>query len=455
MSFYLKNQIPPHLLSYFAPAELGLEKTPEGYVGKLVAIFREVRRVLRDDGTLWLNLGDSYASGGRSSRDPGQSTLHPAQLKGMGRPVDQPGLKPKDLLGIPWMVAKALQQPYYTGNIKDERDRIWLAAIIDGEGCFFIHRRKAGTPSYSTFTRADGSEANYLRAADTFGVGLEICNTNKAIIDRVQAIVGGGTIITQSPKQNSRRKQTIYRWRVAPVVVKRIAKEVYPYLVGKKHQARLIFNCPSTGESGTAAHQAMMDLHNGVGTTVDYPEPPTMYEPGWYLRQDIIWAKPAPMPESVTDRCTKSHEYIFLLSKSARYYFDAEAIAESAAYAGQMRGGSTNRYEQNAAGMDNNVYDTRNKRSVWTVQAQPYPEAHFATFPPKLIEPCILAGCPKGGTVLDPFTGSGTTGYVSVQKGRNFVGIELNPAYVKLAEERIQLAAEEQATPLFDELENA
>jgi len=248
--------------------ELGLEPTPEEYVANMVEVFREVRRVLRDDGTLWLNLGDSYAASNPCDRrnivgngSPDEKMQRKSRLVG--------GLKNKDLVGIPWRVAFALQ--------------------------------------------ADG----------------------------------------------------------------------------------------------------------------------------WWLRQDIIWHKPNPMPESVTDRCTKAHEYIFLLSKSAKYFWDAEAIAEPAAYAGQDRGGSTNRYAQNAAGMDNRQYARRNKRSVWTVNPQPFPGAHFATFPPKLIEPCIKAGAKPGDTVLDPFTGAGTTAVVAQSLGCHFVGAELNDEYIDLAAKRL------------------
>ncbi len=256
---------PPYfgLRDYGHESQIGLEETPEAYVAKLVAVFREVRRVLRDDGTLWLNLGDSYA-GGKTGRDDadrgtrhtdGRNPLTQGEWKtpqGKSRPVPH-GLKPKDLIGIPWMVAFAL--------------------------------------------RADG----------------------------------------------------------------------------------------------------------------------------WWLRQEIIWNKPNPMPESVTDRCTKAHEDVFLLSKSARYYFDNEAISEP------------------AVGVDSRTAGNgkRNRRSVWTVATSPYKGAHFATYPPKLIEPCILAGCPVGGVVLDPFMGSGTTLAVAVQHGRNGIGIELNPEYLELAKKRI------------------
>jgi len=302
---------PPYwgLRDYGQPGQLGLEPTPEEYVANIVKVFREVRRVLRDDGTLWLNLGDSYqnAKGQSGGIDPKQ----PARRHGL-RPQDKsiPGLKPKDLVGIPWRVAFALQ--------------------------------------------ADG----------------------------------------------------------------------------------------------------------------------------WYLRQDVIWHKPNPMPESVTDRPTKSHEYIFLLSKSERYHYDHEAIREPATHSSITRwqqdidsqegshranGGQKSNGTMKAVGGPrrgekqrghsrrhdgfNDRWDGmtkeeqaamgRNKRSVWTVATKPFSEAHFATFPPELIEPCILAGCPAGGTILDPFFGAGTTGLVAARHQRHCIGIELNPDYVQLAQRRI------------------
>jgi DNA modification methylase len=165
---------------------------------------------------------------------------------------------------------------------------------------------------------------------------------------------------------------------------------------------------------------------------------------GWYLRSDIIWHKPNPMPESVTDRPTKSHEYIFLLTKSAKYFYDADAIKEDSDWSGDPRAGygrlhyRGKREGEKGTGQENFVQITekRNKRSVWTVNTQPYKEAHFATFPPKLIEPCILAGCPKGGIVLDPFGGSGTTGEVAEKYNRKWVLIELNKDYKQLAQRR-------------------
>jgi len=271
--------------------QLGLERTPGEYVERMVGVFREVRRVLRDDGTLWLNLGDTYT--GSQSSNGGYSEK--STLKGFSRPdtkhrianesgvrvARNHGLKPKNIVGIPWRVAFALQ--------------------------------------------ADG----------------------------------------------------------------------------------------------------------------------------WYLRQDIIWHKPNPMPESVRDRCTKAHEYIFLLSKQSRYYYDNDAIAEESICAGEVRDYTRNPNQKNnkvdpvlmrtrPKGRVIIVTDNRNRRSVWTVATQPFSEAHFAVFPPKLIEPCILAGCPAGGIVLDPFCGSGTTGMVALRHGRRFIGIELNAEYVDMAHRRIQ-----------------
>ena len=289
---------PPYfgLRDYGVDGQLGLEKTPDEYVSRMVEVFREVRRVLRDDGTLWLNLGDSYASSGVYNADAFAdmgARLHAKGHRysatssgGKGRAPTPEGLKTKDLIGIPWRVAFALQ--------------------------------------------ADG----------------------------------------------------------------------------------------------------------------------------WYLRQDIIWHKPNPMPESVRDRCTKAHEYLFLLSKSERYYFDSEAMREQAvSNPSDKRRGDGGNYKtiQNIYGATHcgvSEDGKRNRRSIWTVATRPYKGAHFATFPPQLIEPCILAGCPVGGTVLDPFFGSGTTGSVAVQHGRQYLGIELNPEYIALAQKRIGEAMEKAPSTL-------
>jgi DNA modification methylase len=171
---------------------------------------------------------------------------------------------------------------------------------------------------------------------------------------------------------------------------------------------------------------------------------------GWYLRQDIIWSKPNPMPESVKDRCTKAHEYIFLLSKSKKYYFDSEAIREKAGYDGRgqtMAKGSPKYKEQTTQSFAFRAHErwrfndgiaVRNKRDVWTVPTAQFDDAHFATFPEKLIADCIIAGCPENGIILDPFMGSGTTAVVARKLNRNYIGFELNSEYVKIAERRLR-----------------
>lgn len=274
---------PPYygLRDYGHEGQIGLEDQPAAFVDQLVGVFSEVRRVLRSDGTLWMNLGDTYAAN-RSY----QVADNKHKDVGNDRPMKVPaGFKTKDLLGIPWRVALALQ--------------------------------------------ADG----------------------------------------------------------------------------------------------------------------------------WYLRQDIIWSKPNPMPESVTDRCTKAHEYIFLLAKSERYYYDQDAIKEPSNPENNRDSGTRRREvppgQRTDSGFDNGRnYDDRNKRDVWSVTVKPFAGAHFATFPPDLIEPCILAGCPAGGTVLDPFGGAGTTGLVADRHGRDAILIELNPEYADMARRRIK-----GDSPLFAEVE--
>jgi len=278
---------PPYwgLRDYGHEGQIGLERTPDEYVARIVEVFREVRRVLKDDGTLWLNLGDSYASNSHTQSTPKAYGGRFGEAGGSGRSVVETeritvrrpdgwttGLKPKDLVGIPWRVAFALQ--------------------------------------------ADG----------------------------------------------------------------------------------------------------------------------------WYLRQDIIWHKPNPMPESVTDRCTKAHEYVFLLTKAERYYFNAKAISERATGAGVEASG-------NGTADSVTVKDTRNKRSVWAITAKPFSGAHFAVMPEELALTCALAGSAHGDTILDPFSGAGTVGVVATKTGRKYVGIELNPEYVQIAERRIYEVA-----PLFAEV---
>ncbi len=427
--------------------QIGLEETPEEYIAKLVEVFRCVRDVLADDGTLWLNIGDSYV-GSANNGGAGSKTMQGTQAAtGSNLPTKRgEGLKPKDLIGIPWMLAFALRQPWYSGRIAKEIDRMWLAAMIDGEGCMFIHKRKAGTESGAKFTKADGTEVSYARKQDTYSPGLEVANTHLGIVERCQQITGLGTIT----RQDKDRRLPLYRWHLRADEARQIVREVYPYLIGKRQQARIMCGCPTSGEHADAAHRALILLHNGSATDVDFKDPASMYEPGWYLRQDVIWSKPNPMPESVRDRCTKAHEYVFLLSKSDRYFFDSEAMKEPAV-SKKPAGNKRHKYADAYAASESEEHRTkagllaltgvewekRNRRSVWTVATRPYKGAHFATFPPALIEPCILAGSRPGDLVLDPFMGSGTTAAVALQHGRRAVGCELNPEYISLIDQRI------------------
>jgi len=393
---------PPYwgLRDYGVAGQIGLEGTPDEFVARIVDAFREVRRVLREDGTLWLNLGDSYATRWGSRRETGRAGLGDEARERSGAVPE--GLKEKDLVGIPWLVAQALRAPYYTGTIRDERDRIWLAAMLDAEGCMFIHKRKAG--------QSNGQ--GYQRQSDSYGPGVEIANTSLAVVERIMALVGKGSICSQGPEQtDGRRKQTIYRWNLRTAECRDFVRELYPYLVAKQQQARILIGCPSSGERAEAAHAALKLLHRTGSSDVDFPAPPSMFEPGYYLRSDIIWSKLNPMPESVTDRPTKAHEYLFLLSKSPTYFYDAEAIREpitaAKGNARSFRGGGSytggNSFVNSAAkprethGNEASATGLRNRRSVWTIGTQPFPEAHFATFPPALVEPCIKAGTSEHG----------------------------------------------------------
>lgn len=496
---------PPYwnLRDYGVDGQIGLEATPEEYIAKMVEVFRAVWRVLRDDGSLWLNIGDSYASGKAKENyvGAGGDDLGWSNQQSRAAP---PGLKPKDLVGIPWMLAKALRDPFYTGTIKSELDRVWLACAIEAEGCLFIHKRKAG--------QSNGQ--GYTRKHDNYAPGLEVANTSLAFVERCKEITGLGSICTQSPAQNKRRKQTIYRWNLRTIECRDIIREVYPYFVTKQHQARLLLSCPSSGDKASEAHQSLMRLHNGLEASIDFPPPAAMFEQGWFLRSEIIWKKPNPMPESAKDRPTKSHEQMFLLTKRGWYFYDQDAIREpftdnSIARAAQdlesqmgsrrAHGGTR---PDRPMGMVGEASRGANKRTVWTIPTFAYPKAHFATFPPKLVEPCILAGtsakgcCPECGApwkrvveservatrppldnvndptgkanrdperhvtesvttgwtptcecgggpvpavIVDPFAGSGTVGQVAREHGRDYLLVELNPEYVEQIKERLAM----------------
>jgi len=436
---------------------LGLEPTPELYVQHMVEVFREVRRVLRKDGTLWLNIGDSYAAQG-GSREYGSSDGANGRGPAVGG-VRSPavGLKAKDLVGIPWAVAQALRAPYYTGRIKAERDRVWLAATIDAEGtiCGFDHDRADG----------DGHRS---------GVNMTITNTSTALLDEAHRIWPTSRSEHETPGEGHIGKRPSWRWVVNGIENKMAAlAELYPYLIVKRQQAVVAYTLltlmkdakrlgHSPQKDEVIAKRAVLtgllsDLNQGREALMPswLVEPPSVYEPGWYLRSDIIWAKSNPMPESVTDRPTKAHEYLFLLSKSQRYFYDADAIREplagplhapgnhvdKAMHEGPMDRGGKSQWERDMSEPGGNPAG-RNKRTVWTIATRPYPGAHFATYPEDLVEPCILAGSRAGDTVLDPFNGSGTTGRVAVRHGRNYIGVDISKEYL-----------DEQATKRIDRVQ--
>jgi DNA modification methylase len=475
------------LRDYGVDGQIGLEETPEEWVDRLVAVFREVRRVLRDDGTLWVEIGDSYnGSGGyagpdapanrRRAQGEGWGRLSPSSVasRSARRGVRLASRKPKDMLGQPWMLAQALRDPYYTGRIRNERDRVWLAAILDGEGCISLHKRSAG------------QNAHYQPK-------VEITNTNRAIMDHVVAIAGGNCDMKQEAGTHG-RKQTIYRWTVAADKARDLLRELYPHLVGKQHEARLAHGCPSSGDDASEAHESLKALHRGEPATIDFAAPETMWEAGWFLRSEIIWARirPNPMPESVTDRPTKAHSTVFLLTKKPRYFYDADALRTPLQHDGRRvdhvkQGAGSIQHRDGPRWPDN---DGANARSVWTIPTEPTPFAHFATWPRELVRLMIAAGtsergccptcrapwrrhtevsytklatnsrpvgwfptctCEHGGdpvpcTVLDPFGGSGTTGLVARNMGRHAVLIELSTEYCGIAAERLaqqSLLAEE------------
>lgn len=446
---------PPYfgLRDYGVDGQIGLEQTPDEYVAKMVEVFRAVRDILADDGTLWLNLGDSYTSGNRGYRAPDK--MNPARAMGV-RPKTPEGLKPKELIGIPWRVAFALQQPYERVRIKDRIDRAWLAALIDGEGCITALECKSGHGSGNSYPPI---------------LQVRMCDPEPII--RCCEITGYGK---ESPKQeppSQGGQRGSYQWCIHGRKAADILAEIYPYLLVKRKQAVVAYNLqtvrdsyePKRGakipEDALAKQLLCREILQKLNAreNVDLPswmvEPRIAVEPGWYLRQDVIWHKPNALPESVRDRCTKAHEYIFLLSKSPKYYFDAEAIKEPAVGGQTGRAASFKREGSkraqaipgqtvgtHRADREDVAYngESRNKRSVWTVATKPYNGAHFATFPLALIEPCILAGSRPGDIVLDPFMGSGTTAEVAILHGRQYLGCELNEEYRGLQEARIRRA---------------
>lgn len=454
---------------------LGLEPSPELFVKHLTDIFREIKRILKKEGTVWLNLGDSYVSG-KSRYSSSPQTI---SGKDRGEPTEQnkpdlyyhPYLKDKDLCGIPWRVAFALQQPYKVPVcVKKETDRAWLAAMFDGEGCIGIRR-------FSSYRKE--VEQVYQ---DGFVAYTVVTNNDIELLEKCIAITGKGKVALKQKANTTDNRGIVsrkdsYGWRLDGNDAVDVVRAIYPYLIAKRKQACLVYTLDIIhknkqrvdGKVPKDVQDKKVFLYETIKKcnqreSVNIPnwieEPKQKIEDGWYLRQDIIWQKPNPMPESVTDRCTKSHEYIFLLTKSPKYYFDNEAIKEPQAAASLVRAFATDHLDKRKMGGDEpyalsgkrqqeahsklrmviNSGETpmRNKRSVWTVTTKSFKGAHFATFNEELILPCVLAGCPKEGIILDPFCGSGTTGAVAKNNMRNFIGIELNAEYCEIAKQRIK-----------------
>ena len=418
---------PPYwgLRDYGVDGQLGLESTPEEYVANLVAVFREVRRVLRKDGTVWLNLGDSYVSG-QGGRQSAIGELPPVIRRDRPEPKPRPeldnapsgwaeravtprtypgrdsGLKPKDLYGMPWRVAFALQQPYVRHAIEAEAWRGWMAGLVDGEGCYSC----VAVPP-TTGVNESHSTRLQIRMADTEAV------------EHVVAITGMNSITYDQlpPSMVDAGQRAAQQWKVSGDKMADLTADIFPFLTVKRRQAIVAWNLQALkvptkrGQPIPAENMAKRRLLYNVlhdlnqRRPVDLPSwcvlPKAYSEPGWYLRSDCIWAKPNPMPESVTDRPTKAHEYVFLLSKNARYFYDADAVREEA-----IKGASGSTFMNGKTGINGlgrvsraerieSAY--RNLRSVWNIATEPFPEAHFATFPKKLVEPCIKAGTSEKG----------------------------------------------------------
>ena len=444
---------PPYwgLRDYGVDGQLGLENSPAEHVAAMVEVFRDVRRVLRSDGVLWLNYGDGYIGdpGGHQGDGQRQGRTFTARIKHKKRGG---GLKPKQLVGMPWLVAKALQAPYYTGDITREKDRVWLAAIIDGEGtiCGFKHKRKD-----------DGRTRT--------GASVFVTNCNRPLLDKCQEIWPASRHEHQKPRENRFSDKDCWRWIVSGSERKSaLLAELYPYLIAKKTQALVAWNLLQfvrdgkrlgRGEHGPEIREKRALLtsilsklnHDEEVVLPSWLKPiPEMYEPGWWLRSDVIWHKPNAHPESILDRPHKSHEYVFLLSKSRRYFYDADSVRtplkvttwDRRPRGAGKKGGDPEMVASAgwAARRPHRIADQRgaNLRTVWTIATQPFDGEHFATFPPKLAERCILAGSKQGDTILDPFGGAATVGLVAERTGRHAILIEINPEYVEMGAKRVR-----------------
>ena len=425
--------------------EHGLEPSFAAWLEHEVAIFREVRRVLRNDGTLFLNCGDSYVSApnGRSAaatKDVGKDdrtfrdkpintagpvldmttpnvlqTKHPGGTTPQGRLRAAGIFKAKDRVLMPARLATELQKPFHTGPIKLETDRAWLAALMDGEGTISIRKHD----SYS-----NGRGGNGRHTQDGFVPFISIANNDRELLDRTRLIVGCGTVgLKQKAGRDSRgivNRRDCYGFRLDGPRAVEIARDIYPWLIVKRRQAGLICALQHSNSSMRAVRgkgpvpadeQTKRVLLWGTikkcnqREEVDIPswvkEPVPNVEQGWYLRDEIILSKKNPMPSSVKDRTCPAHEMLYMFSKRAKYFYDAVAIQEPAAYGYSTEAGAKiwNRCGGHTPGATTTPGEggTRLRRSVWSSATEPFPGAHFATAPTAWVEPCILAGTSQRG----------------------------------------------------------
>jgi DNA modification methylase len=457
---------PPYfgLRDYGHPGQLGLESTVEEYVANLVTVFRLVREVLADDGVLFLNLGDSYFGGGRGGNP--ESSPHQKQRTNRGT-VSMPasaryaaacGTSGKEL-------ADSLSRDCLCGNLCDACRRAYLigkshsdySPVPTQEPLLCVtSRERRESPSDHLPTLDLATRANHSEAAIP-AVEHSLTHAHAPLP------AFGGSMPSESSRPlpvGSRLLAQLSECRLCGCSFERCAQES-----ADSSACTCGIESPSDSLGEGKKGRAYLDSAYRYSTTNPLKQKDLIGIPwrvalalqadGWYLRQDIIWAKPNPMPESVTDRCTKSHEYLFMLTKNARYYFDSEAIKEPATSgpAGTVkkdqprRMNATPLYQSNRGGQSQEPVKSgamgipedgkRNRRSVWTISTKPYKGAHFATFPPELVEPCVLAGSRVGDIVFDPFLGSGTTAMVAARHGRRWIGCELNEEYGPLQEERL------------------
>jgi len=467
---------PPYwgLRDYGVEGQLGLESTPEEYVQKMVDLFREVRRVLRDDGILFLNLGDSYYGSGKGQtangcNDPKQPKLHGMKLPVNGRRASAYGTSDKALgdyqdcgclcqnlcgvcrevylrtsrnydLLVPMLIA-SLSLPNHE-NTEFGSDHF---PTLD-----FSHLGDHIFPAILDLLHCGAHAGERLHAfqetmPDEFSRQLlDLCwrrGTSSA------CLLCGRSLTYNAPGSSRMSDDSSRQWQhngnTSLHGDQQAHHSLYKDTVCGYCNGILTADTPPYIQPYCTTKQGKSQLKPKDLVGIPWRVAFALQADGWYLRQDIIWHKPNPMPESVTDRCTKAHEYVFLMSKSQQYYYDNEAIKERT-----LTKDNSNRNRDitklnntpgrtKMMGLKTNDYDNRNKRSVWTVATKPFKEAHFAVFPPDLIKPMILAGCPTGGVVLDPFVGSGTTAIVARKLGRHFVGIELNEKYKQMAERRV------------------